>query len=123
MSDKNICCNGEVKKLIVACSGGSNVGQISNGIMVEMDKAGIGSAYCLAGLGASLSGFVESAKSGKVILIDGCPVSCGKKILEAHGIEPSRYFVVTDLGIEKKHAFEKLGEETKTALDQVMSNA
>jgi uncharacterized metal-binding protein len=122
MSDTGTCCGDGVKTLVVACSGGSNVGQISNSVMIEMDKEGIGSAYCLAGLGAALSGFVESSKAAQVILIDGCPVSCGKKILESHGIQPSRYFVVSDLGIEKKHAFEKLAEETKAALDQILCN-
>ena len=57
------CCGGGVKTLVMACSGGSNVGQIANNVMIELDKREIGNAYCLAGIGAALSGFVESAKA------------------------------------------------------------
>jgi uncharacterized metal-binding protein len=120
--EKDACCCGGIKALILACSGGSNVGQVSNNVMVELDKKGIGSAYCLAGVGADLSGFIESSKAAQTILIDGCPIACGRKIFEKHGIEPAKYFVITEFGIEKKHAYEKLGEETNRALDCVMSN-
>jgi uncharacterized metal-binding protein len=122
LEEKDTCCSESVKTLILGCSGGSNAGQVANNAMIEMDKNGVGNAYCLAGTGADLSGFVESARAGRTILIDGCPVACGKKIFERHGITPSRYFVITELGIEKKHAFDKLEEETKQALDQIMAN-
>lgn len=51
MEEKDICCNGSVKALILACSGSSNVGQIANNTMIELDKKGVGNAYCLAGVG------------------------------------------------------------------------
>ena len=111
-----------IKKIILACSGGSNVGQISNSIMVEMDKRGAGDAYCLAGVGAQLPKFIENSKASKVIAIDGCPVACAKRILETSGIEPEKHFVVTELGIEKRHAFDKLQEETALALGRVLSS-
>jgi uncharacterized metal-binding protein len=122
LEEKNTCCGASVKTLVLGCSGGSNVGQVANNVMIEMDKDGVGNAYCLAGLGADLSGFVESARAGRTILIDGCPVGCGKKAFEKHGITPTEYFIVTELGIEKKHAFDKLAEETEQALGQIMAN-
>lgn len=63
---ENACCGG-ANTLVLACSGASNVGQVSNSIMIELDKKGIAKGYCLAGLGAELSGFVESAKSAETI--------------------------------------------------------
>lgn len=120
--EKNACCGGGVKTLILACSGGSNVGQVTNSVMVELDKKGIGSAYCLAGVGADLSGFIESSKAAQTILIDGCSIACGKKIFEKNGIKPAKYFVITEFGIEKKHAYDMLAEETNQAIDCVMSN-
>ncbi len=115
---QDTCCSGEgVNTLILACSGGSNVGQISNQIMIELDRSGIGNAYCLAGIGAAMSGFIESAKAARTILIDGCPVACGRKVFEKYGIEPSDYFMVTELGIKKTHDFSKLKEETDKALN------
>lgn len=121
LEEKDICCCGPQKKaLILSCAGGSNVGQISNAIMIELDKKGIGNAYCLAGIGGDLTGFVESAKLAEIILIDGCQVGCGKKVLERHGIIPARYYVVTELGIEKNHNFDKIKEETEIALVKIV---
>jgi len=120
LEEKGVCCGGDVKTLILGCSGGSNVGQISNSVMIELDKKGIGSAYCLAGVGADLSGFVESAKAANTILIDGCPVGCGKKAFEKHGITPTRYIVITELGIEKEHNFSNLEEETEEAIKKII---
>ncbi|HEY3278605.1 MAG TPA: putative zinc-binding protein [Syntrophorhabdaceae bacterium] len=122
LEEKDTCCGASMKTLILACSGRSNVGQVANNVMIEMDKRGVGNAFCLAGVGADLSGFVESARAGRTILIDGCPVGCGKKMFEKHGITPSRYFVATELGIEKTNAFDKLTEETGKALDQIIVN-
>lgn len=65
---QDVCCSGDAKTLIVACSGGSNAGQIANNVMIELDKKGMGKAYCLAGIGAALSGFIESAKAARTVL-------------------------------------------------------
>jgi uncharacterized metal-binding protein len=116
------CCAEGAKTLVVACSGGSNVGQVANNVMIGIDRHGYGNAYCLAGIGAALSGFIESAKAGRTILIDGCPVACGKKAFEKYGIEPHRYFVVTELGIAKNHDFSNLEKETNEAMDAIVPN-
>jgi uncharacterized metal-binding protein len=129
MSEKNTgftiiqdtCCSTEAKAVIVACSGGSNVGQAANNAMIELDKGGIGNAYCLAGIGAALSGFIESAKAAKTVVIDGCPVGCAKKVFEEYSIIPTQYFVVTEMGIEKNHKFDILDTETKKAVDYIKS--
>jgi uncharacterized metal-binding protein len=119
---RDVCCSGDAKTLVLACSGGSNAGQIANNVMIELDKKGVGNAYCLAGIGAALSGFVESAKAAKTVVIDGCPVGCGKKAFEKYGIEASQYFIVTELGIEKTHDFTKLADETKLVLKAIESS-
>jgi uncharacterized metal-binding protein len=119
---RDVCCSGDAKTLLLACSGGSNAGQIANNVMIELDKKGVGNAYCLAGIGAALSGFVESAKAAKTVVIDGCPVGCGKKTFEKYGIEASQYFIVTELGIEKTHDFTKLADETKSVLKAIESS-
>ena len=56
------CCAPARRCMILACSGGSNVGQLSNRAAVELTKEGFGLMYCLAGIGAAMSGFVQSAK-------------------------------------------------------------
>jgi uncharacterized metal-binding protein len=112
---------GTAGTVILACSGGSDVGRISESVMVEMDRNGLGDAFCLAGLGAELPKFVNGSKGAKTIVIDGCPVGCAKKIFERHGITPSRYYVISGPGIEKRHAFDKLSEETARALDAILT--
>lgn len=119
---KDICCSGDVKTLILACSGKSNVGQAANNAMIQLDKNGIGDAYCLAGIGAGLSGFIEIVKAAKTVLIDGCPVGCGKKTFEKYGIKPTHYFVVTEMGIKKKDTFNNLEAETAPAMDYISCN-
>ena len=119
---RDVCCSGDAKTSVLACSGGSNVGQIANNVMIELDKKGVGNAYCLAGIGAALSGFVESAKAAKTVVIDGCPVGCGKKAFEKYGIEASQYLIVTELGIEKTHDFSKLTDETEAVLKAIESS-
>jgi uncharacterized metal-binding protein len=86
---RDVCCSSDAKTLVLACSGGLNAGQIANNVMIELDKKGVGNAYCLAGIGAALSGFVESAKAARTVVVDGCLVGCGKMALKKYGTEPS----------------------------------
>lgn len=99
MADSCMC--GEKPTLIFACSGGSDVGELSDRVARRLGKDGKGKMYCLAGLGAGLSGMIESSRSAKeLIVIDGCPVACGKKILEKVGL-PAKFFNLKDIGYEK----------------------
>ena len=118
MSD-DCCCNTQ-KTMILTCSGGSNVGQLGNQAAIDLTREGVGKMFCLAGIGGSLGGFVQSAKDvDKMIAIDGCPVGCAKAILEKNGIENNRYMVITDLGIEKNKDFDLDAED----LDKVKLKA
>ena len=96
------CCTANKNLMILACSGASNLGQIANQAAIELTKEGLGKMFCLAGIGAHLSGFVASAKDvPNMIAIDGCSVGCAKKILEHAEIPLKDYLVISDLGIEK----------------------
>ena len=102
MEDKCLCEPTAI--LIFPCSGGSNVGQIANQAGVKLTQEGMGRFFCLAGIGAHVSGMVESTKAGKMLVaIDGCPVACAKKTLEHAGFNIDEYVQVTDLEIEKNH--------------------
>ena len=96
------CCTENQEIMILACSGCSNLGQLANQAAVELTREGFGRMSCLAGLGAQLSNFVNSAKNApRLIAVDGCPVSCGQKILENAGVPLHCHVVLYDLGIEK----------------------
>jgi uncharacterized metal-binding protein len=88
--------------LILACSGGSNVGQITNQAALELTREGRGKMFCLAGLGADIPGIVKTVReAGEVIVLDGCAIGCAKASMERAGLPLGRCLVVTDLGIEK----------------------
>jgi uncharacterized metal-binding protein len=99
------CCAGK-KTLVFACSGGSNVGQLSNEAAKKLDQEGLGSFFCMAGIGGGIAGIVAKSKEADAtIVIDGCDVGCVKAAFEREGVPMSKYVVITDLGIEKGHHF------------------
>ena len=100
MSDA--CCQSGNDIMILACSGGSNVGQLSNQAAVELTREGFGKMFCLAGIGGQLPGFVLSARDVPVMVaIDGCPVGCARAILKQAQVPVGNYIVITEEGIEK----------------------
>lgn len=106
------CCTPGGNVMILACSGGSNVGQLSNQAAVELTQEGFGKMFCLAGIGAHLTGFVQSAKDvPNMVVIDGCSKACAKMTLEHAEIPMKSYVVLTDLGIEKNKDFNLKREE------------
>lgn len=88
--------------MIYACSGAANTGYLADQVARKLNKDGAGDMTCLAAVGADLSGFIETARSAdKNIVIDGCKVSCGKKVFEKNNL-PYSHFITTDFGVEKK---------------------
>ncbi|MEW6659782.1 MAG: putative zinc-binding protein [Thermodesulfobacteriota bacterium] len=96
------CCQPKVTTMILSCSGGSNVGQLSNQAAIELTQEGFGKLSCLAGVGAHLSGFVQSARDiPNLVVIDGCEVGCAKGVLEQAEVPLRGYLVITALDIDK----------------------
>jgi len=101
-------CN-ETGVLIFSCSGGSDVGELSDRVARKMAKCGQAKMFCLSGIGAHIPGMIESTKAAnKIIAIDGCPVSCSKKTLEHAGFKVMA-FNLKDIGFEKGKS--KINEE------------
>lgn len=106
------CCTASVPRMILACAGGSNVGQLSNQAAVELTQEGFGKLFCLAGVGAHLSGFVQSAKDiDDLVVIDGCEIGCAKAIIEHAEVPLKNYLVLTELGIAKNKELNLKKEE------------
>lgn len=94
------------KVLLFPCSGGSNVGQIANTVAVRLTVEGLGSLFCLAGVGAHDSGMLSSAKlAGRVVAIDGCPVACSRRTLEHAQVTVTDAFLLTEMGVSKNKDF------------------
>jgi len=95
------CCGSGKTRLVYACSGCADVGEIADRVARKLSKDGFGNMTCLAGIGAQLSGFIESAKGAdENITIDGCPVACARKNLERIGVKPKSY-ILTEMGLVK----------------------
>jgi len=95
-------CGGTCEtNLVYACSGAANTGLLADQVMRTLNREGVADSTCLAAMGADLSGFLESARNAtRNIVLDGCKVSCGKRIFEKNGI-PFTQFIMTDFGVEK----------------------
>jgi uncharacterized metal-binding protein len=98
---KQCNCN-STQNLIFSCAGAADVGEIADRAARKLHKEGTGKLYCLAGIGAGLNNFIEQTKAAlKVIVIDGCPVECAKKIMGNNGLTNFEHIKVTDSGLEK----------------------
>lgn len=121
------CCGGGNELMILACSGGSNVGQLSNQAAIELTGEGFGKMFCLAAIGGQLSGFVQSARDvPMMVAIDGCQVGCVKAILEQAQVPAKNYLVLTDEGIEKNKNFnlQRAGNDrVKAVVKRVVSQS
>jgi uncharacterized metal-binding protein len=96
------CCAENKEIMIVACSGASNLGQLSNQAAVELTREGFGKMFCLVAVGAHLENFVQAAKdAGNLVAIDGCAVDCARHILDHAEVPAYAYVILYDLGIEK----------------------
>ena len=111
------CC-AQKNVLVFACSGGSNVGQLSNEAAKQLDREGVGSFFCLAGIGGGIAGIIKKSQDATAtIVIDGCEVGCAKAAFAREGVDISKYVVITDLGIEG-HPVEVSHEEVQEAANK-----
>ena len=118
------CCEGNGNIMVLACSGGSNVGQLANQAAVELTQEGFGKMFCLAGVGGHLGGFVQSAKDvPEMVAVDGCDIGCAKAILEHAEVPLQGYLVITDLGIEKNKDFDLTRSDIQEVKDAVREAA
>jgi len=122
MAEECICKAEDI--ILLPCSGGSNCGQITNQVAVNLDIEGVGRIYCLAGIGAHVDGMVESTRGAKrIVALDGCQVACAKKAIEHAGLTVTDWICVTEHGINKSHQFmmdfeeiELIAQHTKESL-------
>ncbi|WP_214041435.1 putative zinc-binding protein [Methanoculleus sp.] len=107
-------------RIIFACGGVANVGQLSNLAAIQLTQEGFGSAVCLALLAAAPEGLAGAVgEANEVLIIDGCPVRCAGKIAAAKGITPDQHLVVTALGIRRGGALEFSDADLETVVSAV----
>jgi uncharacterized metal-binding protein len=115
-------------KFIFSCCGAADVGEIADHAARKLHREGAGKMYCLTGIGAGLSEFIDKTKAAsKVLVIDGCPVDCARKTLENAGITGFEFIRVTDMEFVKgksevnDKATEKVAVKGRELLKEVCS--
>ncbi|MDZ7667426.1 MAG: putative zinc-binding protein [Desulfotignum sp.] len=99
---ENTCGCNQPDIMLLACSGGTCEGQLANRAAWELTKEGLGRMFCLTGIGAHVSGFMQSAKDvAQVVVIDGCDTACARILLENAGVAVTRHVIVTRLDVKK----------------------
>jgi uncharacterized metal-binding protein len=115
------CCNKGSNRMILACAGSANTGQMTYRLALELTREGRGNLFCLAGIGAHLSGFVVSARDAEEMLVlDGCPLACASKNLEQADIPVRNHFIMTELGMKKQHGKSPTAGQTAKVKEAIL---
>lgn len=111
-------CSGGVR-LIFACSGAADVGEIADKAARKLTREGSGRMFCTAGLGGRISGILKTTEAAESVLaIDGCPLNCVKSSLEQAGFTDFQHLQLADLGLEKGKS-----PVTEESVNQVAAHA
>ena len=101
MCGQSQCCSPS-SKLIFACSGCVDVGEIADRAARKLTRDATGRMFCLAGIGGRIEPIIQQTKAAsKILALDGCQMDCVKNCLEQAGFSQFEHFRVTDLGMEK----------------------
>lgn len=98
-----ICSENSVSRNVYSCSGCADLGEVADQVCRQLRKEGFAqsSMSCIAGIAAHMKPFIDAAKKvEEVIVIDGCQVICGKKVMEHAEITAISY-ILTDMGLKK----------------------
>jgi len=105
---------GGKKRIMFPCAGTANVGLISNAAALQLAEEGYGVATCIALLGSGDPGLKKRmADADEVVIIDGCPMTCGAKISELQGVAIDQHIVITAVGIDKVYERNYTEEEVE----------
>jgi uncharacterized metal-binding protein len=101
MCGESKCCSAG-PRLIFACSGAADVGEVADRAARELTKSGLGKMFCLAGVGGRVTGIMKTTgEASDILALDGCDLDCTKKCLDQAGFTQFKHLRITDLGMEK----------------------
>jgi uncharacterized metal-binding protein len=102
MDNQPSCSCSGGPKLIFACSGAADVGEISDRAARKMSREGTGKMFCMAGIGGRIEGIMKTtAAASDILAIDGCPLDCARSSLEQAGFQKFKHLQLADLDMEK----------------------
>lgn len=97
---KQPCLCGISGYMVLSCSGACDLGEIADRVARKLRDNNVRKMNCLAVVGAGITASIEGFRDKNILMIDGCPIDCGRKILEAAEL-PHCHFRVSDLGYTK----------------------
>ena len=90
------------QRLIFACSGAADVGEIADKAARKLTRDGKGRMFCTAGSADGSAAFSRPRRRPRAFLaIDGCPLNCAKSSSGAGGVHTFKHLQLADLGLEK----------------------
>jgi len=96
------CTCSEGIKLMFACGGAADVGEVTDRVARKLNREGIGKMFCTAGLGGRVPGILATTQSaGMILALDGCPLQCVKASLEEAGFKVFKHLKLWELGLQK----------------------
>lgn len=95
------CLCSSAEYVVIACSGACYLGEVTDLVARKLRDNKIRKMNCLAAVGAGVKPTIDMFKEANLLLLDGCPIDCGKKILDNAGITNYKYLRMTDLGFIK----------------------
>jgi uncharacterized metal-binding protein len=102
MGQENSCSCSGGPRLIFACSGAADVGEIADKAARQLTKDGVSKMFCTAGIGGRISDIMKTTESAdRILAIDGCPLNCVKNSLEQAGFNEFGHLQLAELGFEK----------------------
>ena len=116
MAEEKGCACSAAPKLIFACSGAADVGEVADNAARKLRDDGVGMMFCLAGIGGRVSGIMKTTEAADAVLaIDGCSLNCVKNCLEQAGFSEFEHLQLADLGMAKGSTEVSEGNVSKVA--------
>jgi uncharacterized metal-binding protein len=119
--------NGLPDNALFVCFGGmSNVGTLTGLAGLEAVKqAGPGKAaiFCLGGLPTQAPSVIQKTTDvGRIVVVDGCPLNCARKIVEQAGFHPDAAItLVNDCGIKKGPPTQYTADDLAVATEAILA--
>jgi uncharacterized metal-binding protein len=102
MNERIACQCASRPTLIFACSGGSDVGELSDRVTRRLTTSGVGKMYCLAGIGGRVNNILKNVEAAdRLVVIDGCSTGCARQVMLAAGFGRFEYFDLSQMGHPK----------------------
>lgn len=102
MNTQSCQCSKPKFKLVFACSGAADVGEIADQAARHLTKEKMASMCCSAAVAADIPEIIEKTQDAdRLLALDGCPKDCVKTILQKAGFTNFKHLQLETVGLKK----------------------